>query len=315
MKKSTYLRIKKDYIVEDSITSFDLFEVSEDKKKMSHFLEKGKIINRDDIDKISKSRDLYILSNTLEEYQNYCSLYIRAIAKSTTFSFEEKSSVLYDKAEEVMDQLFEDPESVGKVDKVKDIVDDMLYIILDEDFTIESMMTLATHDYYTHTHSMNVSMYSLSLGYFLNFSKEQLEELGEAALLHDIGKSKVDPSIINKNGKLDDDEFLEIMNHPAWGQEIAQNLGVTNKKVLFGIRHHHEKLDGSGYPDGIRGDSIPQYARIIGICDVFDALTTNRSYKEPMRSFDALKLIKNSMQNHLDMGLVDSMIKMLAQTA
>jgi HD-GYP domain-containing protein (c-di-GMP phosphodiesterase class II) len=121
----------------------------------------------------------------------------------------------------------------------------------------------------------------------------------------------VNYDIINKNGKLTDMEFDEMKTHPAQGHAIALKLGLTDERILSGIRHHHEKIEGGGYPDGIKGDEISQFARIIGVCDVFDALSTKRSYKDPMSSFESLGLMKQQMRGHLDMSLVDSFIKML----
>jgi HD-GYP domain-containing protein (c-di-GMP phosphodiesterase class II) len=88
-------------------------------------------------------------------------------------------------------------------------------------------------------------------------------------------------------------------------------LGISDPRVLSGIRHHHEKMNGGGYPDNLKGDDISQFARIIGVCDVFDALSTKRSYKDPMSSFESLKLMKEIMSEHLDMDMVNAFIKML----
>lgn len=311
MKVIKYSPIDKTFITENSQLLFDLYEANEDKEGVELFLEKDMEIDEDYKNKISESRPLYILSTQREHYDDYCALHLRTIAQNQTISFEVKSSVLYKKAEKVMNGLFANPEALGNAELIKEIVDDMLFSILDDAFTVESMMKIAAHDYYTHTHSMNVSIYALSLGKFLGLEGDDLHDLGESAVLHDLGKSKVKTEILNKDGKLNSSEFEEMMNHPAWGHEIALKLGITNKRILSGIRHHHEKMDGTGYPDSLMGKRISLYARIIAICDVFDALTTKRSYKDPMTSFNAFKLIKNQMQGHLDMQLVDSMIKLL----
>lgn len=305
-----YLLIDKDYITEDADILFDIYEVNEDQRGVTLFIDKDTTINSEHKVTIQDSRPLYIHRNHKEDYDNYCALHLRSIAQSVDIPFEFKSSVLYNKAEKVMNTLFSDPEALGNAEAAKEVVDDLVYTILDDNFTVESMMKIAAHDYYTHTHSINVSIYAISLGSLLGLKDEHLKELGEAALLHDLGKSQVCTSIINKNGKLTTTEFAEMMNHPAWGDEIAQKLGITNKRVLLGIRHHHEKMDGTGYPDKLPEAKIPLFARIIGVCDVFDALTTKRSYKDPMTSFNAFKLIKNQMQGHLDMKLVDALARL-----
>jgi putative nucleotidyltransferase with HDIG domain len=123
-------------------------------------------------------------------------------------------------------------------------------------------MKIASYDYYTQTHSINVCVYALSLGSYLKLGDKMLEALGMAALIHDLGKSKVDSRIVNKKGYLTTAEFELMKSHPRYGYEIATNMGVKNALVLDGIRHHHEKLDGSGYPDGLKGREITLFARI-----------------------------------------------------
>ena len=308
VKIQKYILIDKDYITQHSTLMFDIYIKAG--PKVALFLSKETLIN--DTHKIT-IRDfpaLYIPKEQRSDYDDYVALHIRTIAKDHTIPFEMKSTAVYQKAERVMEDLFSNPEALGNMEKSKDLVNDLVATILDDDFTVDSLMAIAAHDYYTHTHSINVSIYALSLGNYLKLPKEDLETLGQAALLHDLGKSKVNTDIINKNGKLDTSEFAEMMNHPAWGHEIAIKMGVTDKRILAGIRFHHEKLDGTGYPDKLKDKQIPLFSRIIAICDIFDALTTRRSYKDPMTTFNAIKLIKNQMQGHVDMSMVDNLIHM-----
>jgi HD-GYP domain-containing protein (c-di-GMP phosphodiesterase class II) len=196
------------------------------------------------------------------------------------------------------------------MEKSQAIVDGFVSLVLQNEATLDSIMKIAAHDYYTHTHSINVSIYSLSLSKFLGLKDKDLEDMGMSSMMHDLGKSKVDWDIINKNGKLTDTEFIRMKKHPKSGYDIAVSMGVTDKRILSGIRSHHEKLDGTGYPDGLKDKKISLFARIIAVCDVFDALTTKRSYKAAMTSFEAISLMKKDMQGHLDMRLVDALIKM-----
>jgi HD-GYP domain-containing protein (c-di-GMP phosphodiesterase class II) len=307
----TYKLIDKAFITQDATILFDIYEVDESEKKLSMFIPKDTMINGDHKVMIGSFRALYVPAEQREDYDNYCALHLRTIASDEHISFDVKSTALYKKAEKVMAGLFHDPEALGNAELAQEIVSDMMHTVLDNDFTVTSMMKIAAHDYYTHTHSINVSIYALSLGKFLGLTNDVLKDLGESAVLHDLGKSKVNTNIINKNGKLNVEEFDEMKHHPAWGEEIAKKIGLTDKRILSGIRHHHEKMNGGGYPDGLKEDKISLFARIIGVCDVFDALTTKRSYKDPMTSFNALKLINNQMQGHLDMKMVDSLARML----
>jgi len=142
-------------------------------------------------------------------------------------------------------------------------------------------------------------------------SEKRLGDLGRSALLHDLGKSKVDIQVLNKKDFLTNTEFSLIKKHPIFGYRIAKYIGEIDKNVLDGIRHHHEKINGDGYPDGLKGSELTLFPRIIAICDVFDALTTRRSYKEPMSSYDALMIMETKMSTHLDMKLLKYFVKML----
>ncbi|MEA3554759.1 MAG: HD domain-containing protein [Campylobacterota bacterium] len=114
------------------------------------------------------------------------------------------------------------------------------------------MLKVTSHDYYTYTHSVNVSTYALGFGEYLNLSQENLKILGIAGVMHDVGKRKIPSEIINKNGKLTQDEFELMKSHPTFGVEILKNLGETNQLLLDVIEQHHEKIDGSGYPKRLK---------------------------------------------------------------
>ncbi|MBU0631692.1 HD domain-containing protein [bacterium] len=305
-----YLPIDKTIIDEGMTFEFDLFIPSECKKKMNCFKENGSSITTDEKAMIDSMGPLYVEESEFEDYKQFCQNIKEAQEELEYISFEEKSETLYKNASEVLNNLFTNPETLANYDACKEVVHEIVGAILDDSFTIKSLLSIAAHDYYTHTHSINVAIYALSLGAFIDLQQETLLELGEAALLHDLGKSKISKAIINKNGKLTNLEFQEIQRHPTLGYSIGIKLGIKNKNVLLGIKHHHEKMDGSGYPSGMKGESIPLFARIISLSDIFDALTSKRSYKDPMTTFDALKLMKINMKNHVDIKLLDKMITM-----
>lgn len=223
--------------------------------------------------------------------------------------FKQKSISVYEKAAGVLYELFCNPESNVCYLTSKEILNDIVEIILNDEFTVESLEDILAHGYHIHTHSINVAIYALCLGNFLKLTFNELFELGEAALLHDLGKSKIDTNILNKNGKLTANEFQEIKKHSSFGFTAACKLGIKNENVLEGIRQHHEKMDGSGYPFGLQDEDISYYARIICLCDIFDALTSKRSYKEPMTYSEAFALIESEMSGHIDSSLLQKMIE------
>src|ERR1700719_5233533 len=149
-------------------------------------------------------------------------------------------------------------------------------------------------DPYTHGHCVRLSEYSARLGEHLGLSEDQLIALRRAGVVHDVGKIAVPDAILLKPGRLTPDEWIIIREHSLVGERICAPL-KSFRFVLPIIRHHHEKLDGSGYPDGLRGDEIPITARVLQVVDVYDALTTNRTYKRAFSITDALQTMKEEV--------------------
>jgi putative two-component system response regulator len=149
-------------------------------------------------------------------------------------------------------------------------------------------------DPYTHGHCERLSDYSARLGEHLGLSEDQLVALRRAGIVHDVGKIAVPDAILLKPGSLTADEWKLIREHTVVGERICAPL-KSFRFVLPIIRHHHEKLDGSGYPDGLRGEDIPVTARVLQIVDVYDALTTDRPYKKAFSITDALQTMKEEV--------------------
>lgn len=313
MKTNKYHSIDKTFFVLGAKLPFEVFQGDQESKAISILLYKDKKITPEDLEKVRRARELYIAQEEKISYDDYAISHLKSISKERVITFSQKAKVILDKAQSIMQRLFSDPNTLGHIGIIKEVVDELVMTILDDDFSIRSILELASHDYYTHTHSINVTIYAISLGKHLKISATDLKTLGEAALMHDLGKSKIRADIINKKGKLTTYEFEYMKHHSEWSYDIARNMGVTDHKILEAIRHHHEKLDGTGYPDHATGREISLFARIICICDIFDALTTKRSYKDPVTTFDTLKMMKEQMAHQVDTRLVNSFILMMHQ--
>ncbi len=151
-------------------------------------------------------------------------------------------------------------------------------------------------DNYTHQHSKNVTFYSLEIAKRVGLSQEKLEKLEFSAILHDVGKIGIPDSILRKPGKLTDEEFAYIKNHTVYGAEILSQIKYVDNDIISGALEHHEKLDGSGYPYGKKGEEIGLFGRIIAVADIFDALSSKRTYKEGWQISDVLKILKEDSQ-------------------
>lgn len=161
--------------------------------------------------------------------------------------------------------------------------------------TIEILrFTVEAKDAYTRGHSDRVAEYSELIGKRLNLSAEDLKILKLGGLFHDIGKIGIPDSILLKTTRLDDNEYSEIKNHPAIGAHILSNATIF-KDIIPIVKHHHERLDGNGYPSKLKGNDIPYLARIAAVADAFDAMTSKRSYRDSL-SLDIVKeeILKNS---------------------
>lgn len=167
-------------------------------------------------------------------------------------------------------------------------------------------------DPYTQGHSLRVSEYAFDLGKKIKLSPKKLENLKMAAILHDIGKIGIEESILNKPGKLTDEEFDKIKQHPQNGIKIIQDIAIL-KDVSNIILDHHEKVDGTGYPNGKREGEINSEAAILGIADVYDALTSDRPYRKAMTVQQALTIIEEGKGKHFSPRLADEFIKMIQE--
>ncbi len=166
------------------------------------------------------------------------------------------------------------------------------------------------HDPSTLAHSENVAALAIAVGEQLALPAAALRRLAVAGLLHDIGKLQIPPAILNKPGKLTDAEYDTIKTHPQAGADILANVGSFDEEIPI-VLAHHERLDGAGYPRGLRGAQIPLEARILSICDVYDALTSWRAYREPWSQERALELIESETGTAFDPACAKALFAVL----
>lgn len=171
--------------------------------------------------------------------------------------------------------------------------------------TIKSIaQALDAKDPYTHGHSMRVTLYSLALARPLNLSDELLEEIEITGLLHDIGKIAIPEKILLKPGKLTDEEFEIIKTHPELGEKLVE--GIEKLRVISNwLKSHHEKYNGSGYPEGLKGEEIPLSSRIIAIADTYDAMTSSRSYRSALSHQQAISEVQRCAGTQFDPKLAE----------
>lgn len=199
------------------------------------------------------------------------------------------------------------------VHKAREIASTLTETIQEQRQCIAALDQLVSHDEYVFHHSIRVAMYATAIA--LEMGLEDTTKLNEVAfggIVHDIGKSKVPESIINKNGPLTDEEWKIMRSHPEIGHSFFEQTDMKQVPRDI-IIHHHEKLDGSGYPHGLDKHSLMLEVQIVTLADIFDALTSVRSYQKSRSKFEALELIKHKMTgNHIDIEPFRALINCLA---
>jgi putative nucleotidyltransferase with HDIG domain len=197
-----------------------------------------------------------------------------------------------------------------EVSEVQENVDELVESVSRNQDALTALIKLRHFDDYTYTHCLNVSVLSISTGKALGLSHEDLRILGMGTMFHDLGKTRIPSYILNKPGKLTDDEFVIMKNHAALSAVIIQEqkLNVDNR-VIEVAKFHHERLDGSGYPDHLTGEKIPKLATICGLSDVYDALTSDRVYHKGKLPHDALKFIYSLRGTHFEPYWVDRFVQ------
>lgn len=192
-----------------------------------------------------------------------------------------------------------------------ELVDDIAASVQRGGDVLIGLARLKTADNYTYMHSVAVCALMTALARELGLAPEQVRSAGLAGLLHDIGKMAVPSAILNKPGSLSEAEFSSVRAHPAAGYRMLQEVGEIDPVALDVCLHHHEKLDGSGYPKGLCGEEISLFARMGAICDVYDAITSNRPYKQGWCPADSLRRMAAWRGGHLDAQLFAAFVKCL----
>ena len=195
-----------------------------------------------------------------------------------------------------------------KLEEVAPLIDEISQSVTRNPAAMISLTRMKTIDDYTYLHSVAVCALMIALGKQLNYQGD-IHSLGMAGLLHDVGKMAIPEEVLNKPGKLTDKEFAIIQAHPLRGWEILKESYGVDEIALDVCLHHHERIDGQGYPDKISGNDLSLVARMGAVCDVYDAITSDRCYKKGWEPADALKKMASWKDGHFDNNVFNSFVK------
>ncbi|MCR4895461.1 MAG: response regulator [Lachnospiraceae bacterium] len=262
-----------------------------------------KIINRKSASVLEKGMEL--TGTHIEHLKNsgYLGIYI-------TDDFSKDVEIQEIVTEEV---ILNGVDAVARADvgKIIDVASELTMGISSLETIRVDLLDLRNFDDYTYQHSVNVAIYAAAVAARMEVSQEELQEVTVTGLCHDLGKTRIPTSILNKKGRLTDEEYAEVKRHPRYSYEILKDHPGISSAVRQAVLCHHENENGSGYPDGRIGDEIPLYAKILHAVDVYDALTSNRPYQEPYAPVEALEYMKGGMDVLFDRRVVEVMQKVI----
>ena len=222
-----------------------------------------------------------------------------------------RASRIVSKSKEAVFSMFSEARMGKAVDvgNAKELVEEIADSVMRNPGALIGLARLKTKDDYTYMHSIAVCALMVSLAKQLGLSEDDTREAGLAGLLHDIGKMMVPGEILNKPGKLTDDEFVSVKEHPSAGHKILLESNGVSPVALDVCLHHHEKMDGTGYPEGLKGEQISLLARMGAVCDVYDAITSNRPYKQGWCPAESIRKMAEWSKGHFDEKIFQAFVK------
>jgi putative nucleotidyltransferase with HDIG domain len=223
----------------------------------------------------------------------------------------ERARKLHAKSRDAVTSMFQEVR-MGSAIKVSDaapLVEEISQSIMRNPEAFLNLARLKTKDDYTYMHSVAVCALMIALGKQLGLSGQSLKDVGLAGLLHDVGKMLIPDDVLNKPGKLTDEEFDIIKQHPRKGWELLRGSPEITDTALDVSLHHHERVDGTGYPERISGDQLSLFARMGAVCDVYDALTSNRCYKSGWEPAETIRKMAEWRNGHFDEEVFKAFVK------
>lgn len=255
-------------------------------------------------------KKVYLKVEAFEFYPQYLQGRLSQIMEDPCYQVERKAKILYLVSESLLERAFRELDEVA-IENAKVFVRDTIRYLSDVPELYRKFMGLMEHDFTTYLHSNNVFFLATSFSLHLGMTIKEVEKISLAALFHDLGKERVDQKILQKPGSLDPHEWEEIKRHPIWSTQMLKEARFSEELVLEVVEQHHESLDGSGYPKGLKGDQIHPFSRLIKVCDVFEALCGIRPYRAPFTPKRAVEIMQTEMEGKLDEGVLKEFLAFL----
>jgi HD-GYP domain-containing protein (c-di-GMP phosphodiesterase class II) len=297
-----------------TVPNFDLYLLSGPERNPVLYRRGDLPVTVEDLQRLESNRIemLYVDSRQEVEYRHYLEANIRSILSDEALPISEKSDILYTSVQGMVVELMAEPEFGQGVRRCRDLVESSIQFLYGENSAFSSLLKIAAHDYSIYTHSVNVFVYCMALAKRLRLGdRAQLNQLGIGVLFRDIGLCELEDIVPETASKLTPRQQEAYEQHPLNSHRILRGHAGVGEIALDVARHHHERLDGSGYPDGFRSLQVSEYVRVVAIADEFDELTTKRPDREALNSFPALKAMGEQVHGGLDQSYVRAFIGLM----
>ena len=252
---------------------------------------------------------LFVKSSEMSTYNQYVESNLALFLNDETLEPLAKQSMLYQASVNYVHEIFDSPAVAIKqnVERCRNLIQYILKDVMSSEGVMTALGSLVGHNAYTYVHSVQVATYSISLHLKLfELGRSELMDVGIGSLFHDYGKVYIPRALLEKPGKLSACEFMEVKKHPNYGYNTLKDLEIFSPVALGIVKHHHEKENGNGYPDGLSSYDIARSSKITAIADVFSALTTNRSYREALPKETAMEIMYGEMDGSFDTQYLDT---------
>ena len=308
-----YIPIQVSSLRLDTVTDFDLYLQASPGEPAVLYAERTIPFTEESRKRLEENRilNLFISSQQLPEYRSYIEKNMQNILTDVSVRIEDKSQLLHLTAQSVVQDVLSATDLKEGIDRGHELIVHTVDFLFGQRDSLRHLVECASTQYEIYSHSINVCVMGLALAQRMGYTAQDLIQFGHGAMFRDIGLMKIDDSIVNNPGRLTLTEYEKIQQHTIYSEEILKEMGVDSEIALDVARHHHEKLNGTGYPDKLKGTEVSTLVRICNVIDIFDALTTNRIHKKALSTYEALILMNKDMREEIDLDILKSFITML----
>lgn len=308
METTGYFKVRINSLIADKELPFNLYLRLN--QKLTMYLRAGDRIERDKLLMLNRKdtgESFFIPEEQRAEFKSY----IHSQIMSTELNTREKAMILRESSMTLMEELYEHPDVNEALANSLPLIRDFIQFMASDPTGMGELISLSSHDFYTYNHSLDVGIYSLGLADAMGMKGAELEEMGVAALFHDVGKRQISLDILCKKGGLNDAEWSQMQKHPQYGLAILNEQSNATEGVKAACFEHHESWAGNGYPQQLIADEIHPFARIVALTDTYDAMTTQRSYNVPLTPVDAVTMMKEKLANRYDPEMLKALYDVL----